>query len=654
MADNIKAQGVAAGLSPSEQKRIDDFYKSLTVHKELSNLPEDAARAKYSKLTASEQANLVKNFGNEDPTVKPQRGWLGTAWHYTGGAIAGAIRKSFSETMAGLQEVSDISTRVARTALIASDQGLDLGTAWDVADDKGDKVFNPGRILDAKVKWGNDAVDVAIRIASGEKPEVIMKSATPEQIKYLRLADPTNKVIPGIPEGDIAAARANFQDTLESVNASKYSPGRFVANAVLPGELEGSGFFYKATSGAVDAAYRIFADPLILLGKAKRTYDVGKYALEVVVGKGKVAEVFAKPQVAQFWNQYGAKLDELTQAQKARNPIAIAKAKDELKVLAPELGPAVIKEFQKADVPIVDALTAKAFFENTKQLGEMFTGNIGLQRVLIPRMDAARKLRIAAVTTGNKVFNLKQVGPGLVDDTFFGGATTADGIAEVFINGQKQIVQNVTDSTKFKGIARFSMKYVNYRIDRAKAKFTLAPVFKDDVFDVMDKDAAEKIYRLAVMVLPRRESRIFAEAFDAIEEVGKRKDAYYGLWSTIAEVRGLNTTLPGQALTRYLTGKGNTIHSVSSADDAFANKGAIPSDFNNFVSVPSLNDLDMAAARNTIAQKFIGIANSDLASKATSAWSFLTLAGPRYALRNAGEDLMVNLCLLYTSDAADE
>ena len=645
MAENIKAKGVAAGLSPSEQKRIDDFYKALTVHKELSNLPQDAANARYKKLTSGEQADLVKNFGNEDPAVKQQRGLLGTAWHYTGGAIASSIGTTFSKTIAGLQEVSDVSTRAFRTLQIAGEQGLDIGTSWDVANDKGDKVFSPNRIIDAKVKWGNDAVDIAMRIASGEKPEVIMKSATPEQIKYLQLADPTNKLIAGIPEGDVAAARANFQDTLDSVNASKYSPGRFVANAILPGELEGSGFFYKALSGTVDAAYRLFADPTLLAGKAKRLYDVNQYALEVVVGNGRVADVFAKPQVAQFWNQYGAKLNELTQAQKAKNPIAIAKAKDDLKVLAPELGPAVIKEFQKPQVPVIDALTAKAFFENTKQLKEMFTGNIGLQRVLIPRMDTARKLRIAAVTTGNKVLNLKQVGPGLVDDTFFGGATTADGIAEVFINGQKQIVQNVNDATNFKGIARFSMKYVNFRIDRAKAKFTLAPVFKDDIFDVMDKDAAEKIYRLAVLVLPRRESRIFAEAFDAIEEVGKRKDVYYGLWSTIAEVRGLNTTLPGQAITRYLTGKGNTIHSVSSADDAFANKGAIPSDFNNFVSVPSLGDLDIAAARNTISQKFIGVANSDLASKATSAWSFLTLAGPRYALRNAGEDLMVNLAI---------
>jgi hypothetical protein len=73
--------------------------------------------------------------------------------------------------------------------------------------------------------------------------------------------------------------------------------------------------------------------------------------------------------------------------------------------------------------------------------------------------------------------------------------------------------------------------------------------------------------------------------------------------------------------------------------------GSLPSDFNPFVSVPSLGDLDLASARNGLFQQMIGLANSNFANRMTSAWSFLTLAGPRYALRNAGEDLMVNLAI---------
>jgi hypothetical protein len=84
------------------------------------------------------------------------------------------------------------------------------------------------------------------------------------------------------------------------LNAAKFSPGRQLANLILPASMEGSGFFYKAISGTTDAAYRIFADPLLVAGKAKRLYDIKKYAVDVLVGsnaKGgtKLAEYFAKP-----------------------------------------------------------------------------------------------------------------------------------------------------------------------------------------------------------------------------------------------------------------------------------------------------------------------------------------------------------------------
>jgi len=43
MADNLKTAAFAAGLSPQEQKKIEEFNKALSIHKELSNLPSDVA-----------------------------------------------------------------------------------------------------------------------------------------------------------------------------------------------------------------------------------------------------------------------------------------------------------------------------------------------------------------------------------------------------------------------------------------------------------------------------------------------------------------------------------------------------------------------------------------------------------------------------------
>jgi hypothetical protein len=643
MPDNLKAAAYAAGLNPAEQKRIDDFRKALTTHKELSNLPANVAQQVASKLPPGQQASLIQNFGNEDPAVKQQRGWLGTAWHYTGGAVGNAIGYAGSHLLAGLGNVSDVMTRGYRTAAIAADQGLDLKTAWDVANDKGDKVFSPGRIIDAKVKFGQDAVDIAMRIAAGEDPSVIMKSATPEQQKFIMLASPANKVIPGIEPDKVEAARALFQDTLDSVQAAKYSPGRQVANLVLPSQLEGSGFFYKAISGSVDAAYRIIADPFLGAGKAKRFYDINKYALDVMVGKGKVAEVFSKPNVIAFWDQYGAQINSLNTAISKGDTVAAATAKKRMEIMAPELGPAVVNSLRKADVPVTDAKTAQAFFENTKQVGDMMRGEIGRRRVIIPRLDPIRQLRINTVTTANKVFNMDAIGPKLVDDMFFGGATTADGIAEKVINGQKEIVDMVAAKTGQKGIARMSTAYIQGRIDKFKAKLTIAPLFKNDILDVTDANAPEQMYRLARLVLPQRESRLISEAFSQVDEVGKKKDMFYGLWETIADIRGLNTTESGQKIVRTLRGKGSTQFSL--ADDGFREIGALPSDVTPFVTAPSLVDIDRAAARSGLIGRMMGQANKDWVDKMTGYWSFLTLAGPRYALRNAGEDLMVNLAI---------
>lgn len=633
MADNLKAAAVAAGLSEAERKKIEDLNKVLNVHRELSNLPTDIASKAVANYTPEQQTTLIKTFGQEDPSVKPKQGWLGTAWNYSGGAI-----------LKGLGYISDTSTRVARTAQIALEEDVNLGRAWNEAGISGEKKFNSGRLDEARRKYGNAAVDIAIRLSSGEDAAVIQKEATPEQQKYLSLA---YKKAGTQEEQDL------FQDTIDAVSAAKYSPGRAVANivdAITPGDLVKNGFLYKGISGAVDAAYRIFADPLLVAGKAKKFRDVSKYALDVVVGANKVDKVFSEAKVVNFWDQYGAELSNLRKASEQRDTAAQVAATNRLKVLAPEFGPEVIKSFNKADIPISNATTAKAFFENAKQVDEMMKGSIGRKRVLIPRLDAARKLRINTVTTANKIFNIDKIGSKVIND-FYGSPLTDDGIAEALINGKEELINSVKQGVKYKGIGRYSSSYIANRIDKLKAKFAIAPLFRDDTFDVTAKDAPIQIYRLARLVLPQNESKLISQAFSSIDDTARRKDVFYGLWSTIAEARGLNATEPGQIIVRRLTGKGNAKFAVTRNGEnpaLLANGeqvGLIVSDLSPLVTAPNIVDIDRAAARSTLIQKMFGFANKSWVDKMTGAWSFLTLAGPRYALRNATEDLIVNIAI---------
>jgi hypothetical protein len=638
MADNISSAAYAANLAAEDRKRVEAYNKSLKIHKGLTSLPNDLAQQQYNKYTPTQQASLKQQYGTETPVEKPDEGWLSTAWNYTGGAVVDLLGKG----LAGLQNVSDFSTRLARTVLVAGDQKVNLNEAWDIANDKGDKVFSPGRIERAKELFDPTAVDIAIRIASGEDQGRIIAEATPQQLKYLKLHDKTQGTKE---EQDL------FQDTMDAVQAAKYSPGRFIANLFIPEKYEGSGFFYKTVSGAVDAAYRVFADPLIVGGKVKKLYDISKYSVEVIAGSAvrdgvAFAKYFDQPKTATFWNDYGAKLKAYRKADEVKDTETKARLIEEMKILAPQFGPAVIQTFNRAAEPIEDVLTAKAFFSNAKQMDEMIKGAGGRRRIIAPRMTEGRKLRVATLTTANRVFNIDKVGPALVNASFFGEDATDAGIYKAITEGREQIVEtvNALNKTKKVGVARFSTADIGVRIDRFKQRFAIAPMFRDNQFDLLDTKAPEYIYRLTRLVFPQREAKLAAEVFRGIDDVGQRKEFFDGIMANISDIRGINTTEPTQSVGRIMAGKGKS--KFDNNDDALDEVGAFATDFTSVVTVPSLRDIDRLTARSTIGQKIIGpIANSTFLEKTVGYWSFLTLAGPRYALRNSVEDLMISLAI---------
>ena len=251
--NSITSAAAQAGLTPSQKAQVDGLQKLLDSHKGLLALPAPVAQKKFQSLPQDQQTAHVALFGGQDSEAPEQkRGWLGSAIHYTGEGIKQSIGRVFG----ALNEVSDFMTRVYRTGAIAIDQGVDLDKAFKMANDKGDQVFSPTRIADTRNKYGSDRTNVAIKVAQGIPLDQIIASGTEaEKVIAASAAKGEDKL---------------FQDALDKVQASKYSPGRQLANLLLPEGLEGSGFLYKGISGFADAAYRVFADPTLALGKAKK------------------------------------------------------------------------------------------------------------------------------------------------------------------------------------------------------------------------------------------------------------------------------------------------------------------------------------------------------------------------------------------------
>ena len=625
MADNLKAVAYAAGLTPEQKRQIDILSKKESKYKELSSLPNDIAQKALEQMPVDQQEDMVKSYGETDVLEKPKIGWRSAAFKYNPLTLA----------FKGFVEVADATTRTYRALAIPLSQG-EVGFAWDKANDKGDKVYNEGRIEKAKGLYGQDAVDIAMRIKSGESLADIAASATPEQMKYIAFADPTNKVIAGVQ--NVEKERALFNETLGVVDRAKFSPGRQFANRILPEALEKNKLAYSLTSGVVDTLFRFFVDPLVVSSKIRSLYVVGKYSLEAVTGGKKVAETFAMPNVASFWDNYGAALDRYTKAQ-SRSPKEALAAKRELEILAPEYGPEVIRAFQRNQV--TNAASARAFFENTEEAVAVLAGSVGRKRIIIPRLDAARRARVKFMTEADKVINIDKRAPSFIN-AMFGDMPTTDGVSKALIDGKEQIV-NLVKGTGDKGTLRFSGASLGLRLDRFKAKFNIAPLFKDDRFDVTAKDASIQVYRLARVVFTKEDAKMISETFEAITDIGKRKEMFSGLWGNIAEIRGLNLTEAGQLITRRATGKDGKLFGRAGSKDS--DIGAITSDFNSTMFAPSIVDIDRAAFRSGWINRAWGTANKELVDKMTGYWSFLTLAGPRYVIRNATEDLMVHLAI---------
>ena len=681
-SNNIKAIAATAALTPEQMAQLNGFTKALDTHQKLSALPADVAKQEYSKLTPAQQQSLKDQFGD----IEKKRGWLGTALHYTVEPLFNAVAAPVKLAFKGVTELSDLTTRLYRTGAIAIDQGKPIfgkGNAWDTANDNGDKVFSPNRIAAAQKIYGVDMMSVAQKVASGMTLDQILATGTEA-------------------EKQIAAKAAQkqdplFQEAYDAAQAAHYSPGRMIANAILPSSLEGTGPLYKTISGLGDAAFRIFADPTLVLGKVKKAYDISNYALKTIVGSAaNVEKAFQKASVAKFDQDFTAALTNYKKAQDAFKGGAVESeelfnASQTLKRIAPEFGDEVIQAMLKNGV--VEAGTIKKFLANAQEAMPVFTGQAGRQVQLLPRMDKARQLRIAAQTTGNKLIRFDNAGKR-VSREIFGDTITPSGVEARLLEKTTLIdsrtgeiattktpqefiekattskigdVESKTAKLRDDNGFRMPLSYVQDRIDRFASKFSKVPFFKDDFFDPNAPDAAEKVYQLARLANTRYNSRMFSEAFKAGDEAQKR-NIMMGVYNTVAEIRGLNKT----------PGLGNILDdlSKSSREQLFApqillrdkNGKAVldangekqylkPSEFNNQqfaifdyqlasgMSVPKVQELDAIVGKAQVMGRIMSWSHTKWAQDLTSAWSFLTLAGPRFAVRNSIEDLMVHLAV---------
>ena len=658
---NLAQAAFRAGLNPSQTRQIDGLSAALSTHQRLSDLPQQYAYDEFNKLPNNKKQSLVALTGTGKADNDPNRSWLETGAHYAFTPFKVAAKTLFD----ALDYASDTMTRVYRTGAIAANENINFGDAWGKAGRDGENVFIQDRIDTATSRYGAARVNVAKRIAAGVDPAIIFAEAQNEEEKRIAAEaqqSTTGKIIDPL-----------LRDAVAEVNAAKYSPGRQIANLFLPKDLEGQGPLYSWISGSVDASYRLFMDPTLALGKARKIYlggsqalkITGKYAATAKLGSAEkvskyfdTTDIFGTKNVQNLWTDYTDLFTKYVAAKQSGLNDEIVKTRTALNDLVPELQDDFLVSFKsfgdKEFGGVWDLDTAKAFLSDASKVEPMLYGQAGARIKLAPRMTPARKARVLALTTGRRIFDLDKDSRALIqtmeltdDASLLQAVVGTETLSPV--EAGAQFAQKIIEGRQ--NVKKFTPEYFANRIDRIKAKFTpIASLVDDEAFDHASKTAPQDFFRYSRMALGSYHAKAFTEIY-AASDIGQRKMMMKGIQSTVGNLIGLDKTEGGRKLLKAISDDvfSGATYSARAAD------GSIPSEVDgidsalyfaqtsNVSRVIGLRDMQRFAGRESFLSRVLGMQYSQGAERAVDAWTFGTIAGPRFPVRNAIEDYTMGI-----------
>lgn len=658
---NLYQAAKRANLNPAQMQQINSLSEMYSTHTRLSGLPQNIAQEEFSQLDPNKQKTMAAFLGTKEGET-PERSLIGQAAYIVSRPIVEPIKAVFKAA----NWLSDQTTRAYRTGAIAIDQNVNLVDAWQKSGAKGEQVFSPDRIQKATKMYGADRVAIAKKIAGGIPLDQIIAEAENENQKRIAAEGAQNK-------------DSLLNEAIAKVNAAKYSPGRQLANAFLPQDLEGGSAIYSWLSGIGDATYRIGLDPTLWLGKANKIYQASQYALKNTVGSsGKVADAFNTSTVRgkninRFWEEYTANVNELRKA-RTGDALKVGEITGRLRRLSPGMMDANVPEtlLKYADDNyngVLNVTTVKNFLTDAENITPLFYGQPGYFVKVMPKLSATRKKRLDFYNKVSNKFDLNKDSASFLrniafDEADLQGISTQEAVITSLTGRAGESVKDAAartaarlsdeDAAKKIFTSRWSLGAINQRLDRVSAKFARIPEFKY-LGDFENDRSIRATGQMARMIYGRYGARIIEDAY-RVANPAQRRDMFIGLQTTMGTVRGLPATPGGRKLLETLgslnrdavytnpvfdiqTGQ----YRIPSIDVTGVDSAVYPYQAAERMRPITLDEMDKHAAREGFIGKTMGLQYGKIADDSVDGWAALTLLGPRFPIRNAIEDFAFDL-----------
>ena len=474
--------------------------------------------------------------------------------------VARVLGQGFAELMPGGEDAT------------IADNSSTWKKYWEQASDK-ENVFDTSEVAKIESTLTSDAAYVG-KLLAGKKnfidnyEEILKRPEALDLIQRYTAGDEEAKKI-------VANAVSLYEQ-------AKISPGRDVARALASafpfeadkarnGDLINKAFF-NTVSGGIDFTVTFGLDPLILIGKAKRTADVARFGL-MKMGEDprNLEKAFKNASVRNYWNQVGKLFTKYNEGDVVQKGAVLTRIQERF----PEIN---LDVAQYMAPNIKDADTALEFFRGGDIIDDISRGNAGLRRdPLIPRYTKARYakdwLRDGALKSIEKFAGKYEAIklPGNVDDIArladednvawaekigYKEITTPSGIRSVFAGRGK-----TADGVKTEG--KFVSKDASTaaKIDRVMRQFAIAPS-QERIISISDATSATQVYRLLRTVVDKGTASTFRAAWIAANE-GQRLLMYKGLVKTLAYGMGLDHSASGRAFIAKIDETAQELYSVN-------------------------------------------------------------------------------------------